>query len=134
VTARRAAVSETEREVLKALWERPPSTVREIHDALKGQGRSWAYTTVQTLLHRLESKGYVGCDRAGSAHVFRAAVSREQFLQQRLTDLADQFCSGTASPLVLALVEGGRFTAEELSRFRELLDQLERESDPPSES
>ena len=66
----------------------------------------WAYTTVQTLLTRLMAKGYVAADRSGPAHVYRPAVSRGELLQQRLTDLADTFCEGTASPLMLALVEG----------------------------
>jgi predicted transcriptional regulator len=49
-------------------------------------------------------------------------------LQQRLTDLADAYCEGTASPLMLALVEGSEFTPAEIARFRELLDKLEAES------
>ena len=73
----------------------------------------------------LEAKKYVVCDRAGSAHVFRAAVSREQLLQQRLNALSDQLCEGAASPLVLALVEGMRFSPAEIEQFRKLLDHLE---------
>jgi predicted transcriptional regulator len=82
---------------------------------------------VLTLLQRLEAKGYVRSDKSGVAHVFRPAVSRDRLLQQRLTDLADQLCSGTATPLVQALVEGHRFTAEEIEHFRRLLDKLEDE-------
>jgi BlaI family transcriptional regulator, penicillinase repressor len=118
-------VSETELAVLKVLWEQGPVTVRELQAILHEQGRAWAYTTVQTLLARLEAKGIVRTDRTGSAHVYEATVSRDQMLQQRLTDLADQLCEGTSSPLVLALVEGGRFTAQEIEKFRSLLDRLE---------
>jgi len=121
-------ISETEQAVLKVLWDRGPGPVREILAALVEQGHSWAYTTVQTLLTRLMAKGYVAADRTGPAHVYRAAVSRGELLQQRLSDLADTFCEGTASPLMLALVEGSEFTAEEIARFRELLDKLEAES------
>jgi predicted transcriptional regulator len=126
VAERRPSISDTELDVLKVLWERPGGTVREIQTALRPLGRQWAYTTVQTLLHRLEEKKYVDCDRAGAAHTFRAALSREQLLQQRLTDLSDQLCEGAASPLVLALVEGARFTPAEIEQFRQLLDQLEK--------
>ena len=122
---RRRSISETELEVLKVLWERPGGTVREILTALRPLGKQWAYTTVQTLLHRLEAKKYVVCDRAGAAHIFRPAISREQLLQQRLNDLSDQLCEGAASPLVLALVEGVRFSPAEIEQFRKLLDQLE---------
>src|SRR5439155_13601787 len=113
--------------VLKVLWDRGPGTVREVLAALGEQGHSWAYTTVQTLLTRLMAKGYVAADRTGPAHVYRAAVSRGELLQQRLTDLADTFCEGTTSPLMLALVEGSQFTPEEIAQFRELLDRLEAE-------
>ena len=120
-------ISETEQAVLKVLWDLGRGTVREVLAALNGQGHSWAYTTAQTLLTRLLAKGYVAADRSGPAHVYRAAVSRGELLQQRLTDLADTFCEGTTSPLMLALVEGGEFSAAEIARFRQLLDKLEAE-------
>ena len=121
-------ISETEQAVLKVLWDRGPGPVREVLAALVEQGHSWAYTTVQTLLTRLTTKRYVTADRSGPAHIYRAAVSRGELLQQRLSDLADTFCEGTASPLMLALVEGSAFTPAEIARFRELLDKLEAES------
>jgi predicted transcriptional regulator len=128
VDERRTPVSESELEVLKTLWEKGPGTVRAINAALKHGGRRWAYTTVQTLLQRLEAKGYVACDRGEPAHVFRAAVSREGLVSRRLRDLADQLCGGTASPLLLALVEDGRLTSEDVQQLRRLLDRL----DPPN--
>ena len=130
--ARRSSITETELDVLKALWENGPGTVRVINDQLRRQGRRWAYTTVLTLLQRLEAKGYVISDKSGMAHIFRPAVTRDKLLRQRLKDLANQLCEGTATPLVLALVEGQRFTAEEISQFRQLLDQLEGKKKSPS--
>lgn len=118
-------ISETELAVLKVLWDYGAGTVREVQAVLQEQGRTWAYTTVQTLLNRLQGKGHALCEKGGPAHVYRAAVSREKLLQNRLHALADEFCEGTASPLVLALVEGGSFTPEEIESFRKLLDQLE---------
>jgi predicted transcriptional regulator len=114
------------------LWEHGPATVREIHAVAQGQGRTWAYTTVLTMLGRLEAKGLVTSDKSGLAHVFRPAMTRDRLLRQRLRDLADQLCEGTASPLVQALVEGQRLTPEEISHFRRLLDQLEGEKPPGS--
>jgi len=127
VADRRPTISDTELDVLKVLWERPSGTVREILTALREQGKQWAYTTVQTLLHRLEEKEFVACDRGESTHIFRAMVSRDQLLQRRLSDLSTQLCEGTASPLVLALVEGVRFTPQEIEQLRQLLDQMEKE-------
>ena len=89
------ALSETEREVLKTLWQHGPGTVREINEQLP----QWAYTTVQTLLTRLERKGYVACDRSGFAHVFRAAVSRDKHVRRRLHDLVEQFSEEVTAPL-----------------------------------
>jgi BlaI family transcriptional regulator, penicillinase repressor len=125
--SRRAAsiITEAELEVLKVLWERPSATVREVHAALAQQGRQQAYNTVLTLLQRLEAKEFVQGDKGGPANVYRAAVSRESLLNRRLAELADQLCDGTSSPLLLALVEGGRFTAEEIRQLREMLDRLE---------
>ena len=60
VASRKPTVSESEREVLKALWDHGPGTVREVARLLRESGRDWAYTTVMTLLGRLEAKGYVG--------------------------------------------------------------------------
>lgn len=122
-------ISETERAVLKALWDHGPGTVRELHTALRDQGSAWAYTTVQTLLTRLAGKGYVECDRSAAAHVYKASVTLNELLQQQLTDLAATYCEGTSSPLMLALVEGGKFSPEEIAQFRELLDKLDNE--PP---
>jgi predicted transcriptional regulator len=118
-------ISETELAVLKVLWDCGSGTVREVQAVLQDQGRTWAYTTVQTLLNRLQGKRYAHCEKGGPAHVYRPAVSRDQLLQNRLHALADEFCEGTASPLVLALVEGGRFTTQEIENFRKMLDQME---------
>jgi predicted transcriptional regulator len=125
VDERQPSVSKAELEVLKVLWERPSATVREVNAALREQGRDQAYTTVQTLLQRLEAKGFVTCDKAGPAHVYRAAVSRDDLVSRRLRELAEQLCDGASSPLLLALVEGSRLTPEEVRQLRELLDRLE---------
>ena len=125
----RAGLSEAEREVLKALWEHGPATVRQVNELLGSRGRRRAYTTVLTLLQRLQAKGYVSAapGTSGSgAHVFRAAVSRAELLDQRLRDTADELCDGSAAPLLLALVQGSRLSAEELARLRRLIDEAAR--------
>lgn len=121
----RPALSEAELEVLKVLWDEGPAPVRRVNEVLARRGRSWAYTTVLTLLQRLLSKGWVISDTSGVAHVFRASGSRDELLQDHLKTLADQLCEGEPAPLVLALVQGHRFSPEEIARFRRLLDRLE---------
>jgi len=119
------SISESELEVLKILWEHGPATVREVRRHLHEAGGSQAYTTVQTLLTRLAQKRYVESEPRGRAHVFRPTRTREEFLGEHLDDLARKVCEGTTLPLVLSLVQGRRFSAEELAGFRELLDELE---------
>jgi predicted transcriptional regulator len=123
-------IGQIELEVLKVLWEHGPCTVRDVHAHLQDQ-EARAYNTVLTHLQRLEAKGYVASDKSGVANVYRALVSRERMVRQRLKDIANQLCEGTATPLVLALVEGGRFTPEEIEHFRKLLDELEESSRRP---
>lgn len=119
------SISETEFEVLKALWTQGPGTVREVLAGLLAEGRDWAYTTVQTLLSRLQAKGFVSCDKRDRAHVFRAALTRDEYLSENLGELADKVCGGNTTPLLLRLVEEGRFDREAISRFRLLLDELD---------
>jgi BlaI family penicillinase repressor len=123
--ARPSSLGENELDLLKMLWEHGPGTVREVQAFSRRKGRRWAYTTVLTMLQRLEAKGFVTSDKSGVAHVFRPMVTRDKLLRRRLKDLANELCEGTATPLVLALVQEQRFTPEEISRFRQLLDGLE---------
>lgn len=117
----RPGLSEAERDVLRALWDEGPGTVRQIRGWLEARGRTWAYTTVLTLLQRLAAKGCVASDASGPAHVFRAEASREDLLQDRLRNLADELCEGETAPLVLSLVTNHKFSPEEIARFRAIL-------------
>jgi len=123
------AISETEFQVLEVLWEHGPATVRQINERLP----QWAYTTVQTLLARLEKKSYVACDRTGFAHVFRHEVSRDGLLRSRLSELVQKLAGGVATPLVLALVEDNRFSAEDIDQLHELIDRLAAEHQKKAE-
>ncbi len=120
--ANQPGLSEAEREVLKVLWDLGPGTVRTINEELKRRGRRWAYTTAATLLQRLAAKRFLASDPSAIPHVYRATVSRDELLERRLKDAADELCDGQAVPLVLALVQGNRFSPEELSRLRRMLD------------
>ena len=91
-------VTDTELDVLKALWALEAGTVREVLDEL---GNDWAYTTAQTLLGRLQEKGCVTSEKRGRAFVFRPTVSRDELLGQSLDDLAARVCDGKSLPLIL---------------------------------
>ena len=132
--ASRPALSVAEREVLKVLWDHGRGTVREINEVLQRQGRRWAYTTVATLLQRLVVKKYVASDPSAVPHVFRAVVSRDELLERRLKDAAEELCDGRAAPLVLALVQGNRFSADEIARLRRFLDEAAGQSSSSARS
>jgi BlaI family transcriptional regulator, penicillinase repressor len=121
----RPPMSDAEREVLKVLWDHGPQLVRDVSERLERQGMEWSRSTVITLLQRLEKKGYVESDKSEFAFVFRAAVSREDEMRARMNELAGELCGGEAMPLVLAFAERHRFTAEELARFRTMIEALE---------
>lgn len=120
--ANQPGLSDAEREVLKVLWDHGPGTVRAINEELERRGRRWAYTTVATLLQRLAAKRFLVSDPSTIPHVYRATVTRDELLERRLKDAADELCDGQAAPLVLALVQGNRFSPEELARLRQMLD------------
>lgn len=118
-------ISAAELEVLSALWEGGPMTVREVMNTLHAQGREIAYTTVLTFLARLERKGVVSSDKQGLAYVYRALVSRDKVARTRLRDLVDQVFDGAPGPLVLHLMKNERFTNEELAEMRALIERLD---------
>lgn len=118
-------ISAAELEVLEALWK-APGAPNELQERLARSGPGWAYTTVQTLLHRLLEKGFVERKRAGVAQVYRAIVDRDELLARHVTDLASRLCAGAMSPLILSLVKTQRFSKGDLARFRQILAEDER--------
>lgn len=117
-----------ELEVLKALWDAGPGTVRDVLNAMHARGRKLAYTTVLTLLTRLEQKRFVASDKSAVAYIYRAKVSREKIAATRLRTLVQQLYDGAAGPLALQLMESQRFSADELAALQALIERLDDES------
>jgi len=96
-------LTEIELRIMEALWTAGPSSVREIQEALPAKNRP-AYTTVQTMVYRLEVKGAVRrVKKIGNAHVFEAAISRDS-AQLRLIDELLSFFGGRTQPVMAHLV------------------------------
>ena len=114
--------------VLKALWNEGPATVRKVLEHLHRRGRRVAYTTVQTLLTRLEQKRYVTSNKSGLAYVYRARVTRERVTRSRLRTLLAQLYDGAAGPLVLQLIRTEPLTADEIEELQQLIDDLDSRS------
>lgn len=121
-------LGEAELGVLKALWDNGPATVRDVLEHLHSRGRHVAYTTVQTLLSRLEQKRYVASDKSDLAYVYRAKVSRDRVTRSRLNTLLSQLYDGAAGPLVLQLVRAERLKPEEIEELHQLIDELDSRS------
>jgi BlaI family penicillinase repressor len=124
-------LGEAELEVLKALWDNGSVTVRDVLAQLHQQGRHVAYTTVQTLLTRLEQKGYVRSDKSELAYVYRAKLTRDRVTKSRLKTLLSQLYDGAAAPLVLQLIRDERFTKTEVEELQGLIEQLDTEGKKP---
>jgi BlaI family penicillinase repressor len=119
-------VTEAELALLQALWDSGPATIRQLVERVYKQTGTSVYATVQKLLDRLETKGFVNRDRSGPVHVFRAAIDRDELIGRRLRAVADSLCGGSLSPLLTHLVEGKGLSETERRELRGLIDQLDR--------
>ena len=118
-------LTKLEMQVMEALWTSGPASVREIQEAFPARDRP-AYTTVQTLVYRLEAKHAIRrVKKIGNAHIFEAAVSRAG-AQHRLIDELLSFFGGRSQPVMARLIETGRLTLEDVKEAEQLLKQLEK--------
>ena len=109
---------------MEALWTLGPASVREVHDAVPGAKRRPAYTTIQTVMYRLEAKGAVRrAKKVGNALVFAAVVSRESAERAIVEDLLDAF-GGSPQPLIAHLIDSGQLTQDDLDAARRRLREL----------
>ncbi len=114
------ALSPSETEILRLLWQREPATVQEIFDALP-EGRDVAYATVQTLLRRLEKKGYVQHSAEAKAHVFSAAVKQDDVIKRTVGDFVERLFGGDPLPLMLHLADHSELGAKDIERLKKLI-------------
>jgi len=115
--------TDSELAILRVLWQRGPSTVREVNEALSDSG----YTTVLKMLQIMTDKGLVVRDESERAHVYTARHSEQRTQRQLLADLMDRAFGGSPAKLVVQALSGRKASSEELNSIRELLDQLEGE-------
>ena len=113
-----------ELEVMGALWELGSASVREVQERLPERRRP-AYTTVQTIVYRLEEKGAVRrVKKVGNAHVFEPVVTRRATVRRLFGELLG-FFGGSPRTLMAQLVEGGHLTLEDLREAEEMLERVE---------
>lgn len=115
--------------VMDAFWSRGASSVREIQEAFPEKERP-AYTTVQTMVYRLEAKKAIRrLKKIGNAHIFEAAISRNA-AQRRLIDDLLSFFGGRSQPVVAHLVETGKLTLEDVQEAEQLIRKLSKKEKP----
>src|SRR5437867_9154123 len=111
--AKNVRLTRFELEIMDVVWRRGEASVRELQEALPEDGRP-AYTTVQTIVQRLEQKGAVRRTRkVGNALMFQAVVTRRSAYRRMIDELLDLF-GGSAQPLVAHLLDTGKLTLEDL--------------------
>jgi predicted transcriptional regulator len=113
--------TDAELAILRVLWERGPSTVRQVHEVLSRE-RPTAYTTALKLLQIMTEKGLVRRDESERTHIYHVRLSEEQTQRQLVRDLLDRAFGGSASKLVMQALSARRATPEELGEIRRLLD------------
>ena len=113
--------------IMQVLWDQGEATVGEVRDALKHE-RPLAYTTVATMLTKLERNGRVKHRTKGRVHIYRPTINQENVRRTMVSDLADRLFQGDLTEMVSQLLDGCEVTAEELSRLKKVIRQKEQEA------
>jgi predicted transcriptional regulator len=120
--------TDAELAILRILWERGPSTVRQVHDILARE-RQAAYTTALKLLQIMTEKGLVERDERDRTHIYRARLSEETTQRQLVRDLLDRAFGGSSGKLVMQALATKRASAEELKDIRKAIDGARNEKE-----
>jgi predicted transcriptional regulator len=113
-----------ELEILRVLWERGPSTVREVHEVL-AETKATGYTTVLKLLQIMTGKGMVIRNEEARAHVYQARQPAENTKRRLVGDLLEKAFSGSASQLMMHALANERTSSAEIDEIRRMLDEYE---------
>jgi BlaI family transcriptional regulator, penicillinase repressor len=114
------ALGKLELKIMQALWERGPCSVREVQESFPQKKRP-AYTTVQTIMYRLEAKGALRrAKKISNAHIFEATLSREVTQGRLIDDLLGAF-GGRSQPVMAHLIESGKLTLEDIKDAEKMI-------------
>jgi predicted transcriptional regulator len=113
--------TDAELEILRVLWERGPSTVRQVHELLAS--RETGYTTTLKLMQIMADKGLVTRDESSRTHVYTARASQETTQRQLVNDLVQRAFGGSAAELVLRALASHKTSDRELEEIRRLIDE-----------
>lgn len=116
------AMSPAETEILRLVWQLGGATVQQVCDLLPPK-RDIGYKTVQTMLRRLEKKGYLKHKISGKAYVFLPAVKREDVVKRTVLDFLDRLFGGDPRPLMQFLAEDGKIDVKDIENLKKLIDK-----------
>jgi predicted transcriptional regulator len=116
---RSSTLTEQELEIMKIVWERESTTVRDVYETLLAQ-RKVAYTTVMTMMKILEQKKYLKKTQADRAYVYRPAQPKGQVIAGMVKEFVNRVFNGSAQPLLVHLVEENKLSREELEEIAKL--------------
>lgn len=117
--------TDSELEILSVLWQRGPSTVREVYETIN-KARPTGYTTVLKLMQIMTEKGLVQRDEGQRAHVYEARLAQGETQKQLVCHLLNRAFDGSAAKLLMHVLSDKKASAAEISEIRELLDKFER--------
>ena len=113
-------LTDLELQIMKIVWDRDSSTVRDVYESL-GQSRKIAYTTVMTMMRILEQKGHLKKSSRERAYVYRPTKPKQKIIGAMVRDFLDRVFSGSAEPLLVHLVEEGELSKENLQKVSKML-------------
>jgi BlaI family penicillinase repressor len=129
-TMRKAKPSGLEMQVLSVLWERGPSTAREVRDAMP-DGKKRAYTSILSVMQVMEKKKLLTHTNKGVAHVYRPAVNKHHVLQPFLRRMLKEVFGGRPAAMMQALLDETSVSETDLAEMRQLLAQARTENRGP---
>ena len=121
--------TELELEILKILWESSPLSVREVRETMAKRGRSLAHTSLITTLNVMHEKGFVSRAEAGRGYAFAPIISHDQVSQGMVGDLVTRVFDGSASALMLSLLENESIEPAERDALRSAIENHRTERD-----
>ena len=119
-----------ELQIMKAVWQRSAATVHDVKAALSRGRKKPAYSTILTMMRKLENKGYLEHHVDGRTYVYRSTITHRSVRHNMLGDLLDRLFDGSPQLLVSSLIEQKRISAKELREIRKLISLHNRTTEP----
>ncbi|SEN64517.1 Predicted transcriptional regulator [bacterium A37T11] len=126
MTQKNIKPTDSEMEILQLLWQKGPSSVREIHDELS-KTKDAGYTTTLKLMQIMHEKGLVSRDASSKVHIYTAALTQQQAQQQLVTKMIDHMFNGSAARLVMHTIGQKHTSKEEIALIKAYLEELEKD-------